>query len=134
MVGFVVEAYMSGWFNLALVLLAVICLVLLGIWQLGYDPIAHLSCVKLEDSYLSIKKTGEKTGRYVCVHTFSDGGKTCVSSNECEGDCMVTEQTKIESDGFYGKKISGFGKCQVSNQPIVGCSQGTIENPTVFCQ
>ncbi len=112
MVGFVVEACMAGWFNLGLVLLAIICLGLVGIWQLGYDPIAHLSCLKLEDSYVSVVNTGKKIGRYYCVHTYTDGGKSCSSSSESEGDCMVTEQTKIESDGYYGKKVVGSGRCQ----------------------
>lgn len=133
-VGFVVETCMSGWFNLVLVLLAIVCLGLLGIWQFGYDPIAHLSCNNLDDSYISVVHTGKKIGRYYCVHRYIDGGKTCGSSTECEGDCLVTDQTKIEPDGYYGKKILGTGLCQTSDQPIVGCSQGTIENPTVFCQ
>jgi hypothetical protein len=26
-----------------------------------------------------------------CVHKYSDGGKTCESSADCEGNCIVTE-------------------------------------------
>lgn len=128
------EVCMSGWFNLALVILAVLCVGLLAIWQLGYDPIAHVVCVQQQDPYASLKLTGKTTGRYYCIHSYSDGGKACTSSIECEGDCMITEQTQVESDGYYGKKITGSGQCQQSDQPIIGCSQGTIENPTTFCQ
>ena len=125
---------MSGWFNILLVILTLFCVGILLIWQLGYDPIAHVSCLQKSDSYVSITLTGKKVGQYYCVHTYADGGKQCRSSYECEGDCMVSSDTIVESDSVYGKKVFGFGVCQDSDGPIIGCSQGTIENPTVFCQ
>lgn len=125
---------MSGWFYLLVVVLAIVGLTFLGFKQFGYDPIAHLSCQELGNDYVAVKKTGQAMGQYYCVHRYSDADKECISSNECEGDCLVTDETVVETDGFYGKKVSGHGRCQASDQPIAGCSQGTWENPAVFCQ
>lgn len=47
---------------------------------------------------------------------------------------LTKNQRKIANNPFYGKKVSGHGRCQASDQPIIGCSQGTLENPAVFCQ
>lgn len=29
-------------------------------------------------------------GKYQCIHTYSDGGKMCTSSSQCQGGCIAT--------------------------------------------
>lgn len=45
---------------------------------------------------------------YMCVFEYSDGGKSCVSSDECQGGCIITS---------YDQKT---GTCDVSSSPF-GC-------------
>ncbi len=49
---------------------------------------------------------------FMCIHDYSDGGKSCQSSEECEGDCIA------ENDGT--------AYCDDSNSPF-GCYR-TIED------
>lgn len=39
-------------------------------------------------------------GRYSCTSYYSDAGKNCQNSNQCEGDCILTEP-KIEGFSYY---------------------------------
>lgn len=45
-----------------------------------------------------------------CVKTFSDVGKACTSSNECQGECIVTEAGKpavcAKDDSKFGCRSS----------------------------
>ncbi|BCW87681.1 hypothetical protein sos41_08110 [Alphaproteobacteria bacterium SO-S41] len=41
------------------------------------------------------------SGIEVCVVTYKDGGKACTDGDECEGDCLTTEQTPVPgADGL----------------------------------
>lgn len=132
--GLVVGYAMSGWLYAVALMLAGMCVGLVVMWQLGYDPVASLSCVQQGNTYQSVTLTGENLGKYYCVHQFSDGGQPCASSLECEGECLVSELTVVTTDQYYGKKVEGSGTCQYSDAPVVGCTKGTIENPTTYCQ
>jgi len=47
----------------------------------------------------------------LCIIKFSDAGKPCISSNECQGDCVITKISEI------GSKT---GKCKEDNDNL-GC-------------
>ncbi len=48
----------------------------------------------------------------ICLHDYSDGGKSCTASSQCEGDCLASNGT-----------VRGI--CQLNDAPY-GCYQ-TIE-------
>lgn len=48
--------------------------------------------------------------RYQCVRPFSDGGKACRDSSECQGGCIVDLTVKCE----------GIGKCADFTMPKSG--------------
>lgn len=50
--------------------------------------------------------------QFICVHKYSDGGKPCSSSAECEGSCI--------------SKDDGTGYCKTDDNPF-GCYR-TIED------
>lgn len=46
-------------------------------------------------------------GNFACVHLYKDGNKSCESSNDCEGDCIVTDSYNPE--GHCQNNDSKFG-------------------------
>ncbi len=50
---------------------------------------------------------------YICIYNYSDAGKLCNSSDECKGECIVTDNDRI-------------AKCKADSDPC-GCFS-TIEN------
>ncbi len=62
-------------------------------------------------------------GNFLCVYTYSDGGESCDSSDECVGPCIVTSVENPEPS------------CKNDDNPF-GC-YNTIENyretGTIFC-
>lgn len=79
-----------------------------------------------EISCLNDNGVWEKVGKwqsYACVYHYSDSGKDCASSSECEGDCIVIEidgsdpHCAMDSDIFECKatieefKDEGFIVC-----------------------
>lgn len=79
-------------------------------------PVKNLSSVQNDEE--SCRATdGEWIGTglaqtFMCVHKYSDGGKFCNSSDECEGFCIAKED--------------GSGYCKNDDNPF-GCYR-TIEN------
>jgi hypothetical protein len=61
-----------------------------------------------------IVKQAAFTGRHICVAPFKDGGKKCLDSSDCEGECLtyasLPEGTPVQ------------GMCEFSIQPG-GCFQ-----------
>ena len=49
-----------------------------------------------------------------CVEVYSDGGKVCSDSSECEGQCVVEEPLRVEAD------VQTTGMCQ-AEEPFGGC-------------
>lgn len=48
-------------------------------------------------------------GAYMCIHTYSDGGKACKSSEECEGDCFVP----------FGGESADQDQCEYNDSPFI---------------
>ena len=63
-------------------------------------------------------------GKLVCIRPYSDGGKPCSSSEECEGGCVIYEPP------IPGQPTPSVGVCRFS-QPEFGCD-APIENPEFF--
>lgn len=103
-------------------------------WWLKVNPIDVAQCALNGGSY---KNTVAPLGapiQWQCVYEYNDAGKKCTSSTECEGDCLMTNDTKFKSTGPLQKEyVSGYGVCEASNE-WTGCTAGTIENPTVLCE
>jgi hypothetical protein len=53
-----------------------------------------------------------RMGRYACYAHYSDGGKSCTDSGECEGDCRVVDDA---ATGTIAR-----GKCTADGVPF-GC-------------
>jgi hypothetical protein len=126
-----------------------ITLVVIGIYLVSglgfiaqYSVIDHIACVVEGGSYQKSYIPG--VGR-TCVHTYSDGGKSCVSSDDCEGRCLITKDTVVVTPtperGVHGlpvpslldnEVIGGTGECEYNNAPK-GCFPGTIEFPVPYC-
>ncbi len=100
----------------------------------SYNPYEYVKCILESGSYKSIPgPLGAPKMGHQCVHTFSDGDKECTSSDECQGDCLVTENTQVTSTGMLSAKvIGGFGAC-AHNDRFSGCWTGTIESPIGGC-
>jgi hypothetical protein len=43
----------------------------------------------------------------ICIYTYSDGGKVCQSSNDCQGDCL---SNKCANTSISGRRIDFFGQ------------------------
>lgn len=69
--------------------------------------------MKQADDQNSCEKQGgkwQKAGAIqgsMCIFTYADGGKKCTSSDECEGDCIVTQDS--QTTGFCKQNTNPFG-------------------------
>ncbi|MCH8067263.1 MAG: hypothetical protein IIC69_01650 [Nanoarchaeota archaeon] len=82
-------------------ILAVFLLLVILIWLWLYPT--QFSCKITGGEWGS----GGLAGKFRCVYTYPDADKSCNSSSECIGKCIVTE---------YG----GSGKCKATSSPF-GC-------------
>jgi len=99
------------------------------------EPVKYVQCNLERGHFEGIP--GPSGGPYLghlCVHTFSDGGRKCTSSNDCEGACLVTEDTLLQHTGGVPgvEVIGGYGVCQ-NNDRFNGCFDATIESPVKTC-
>lgn len=99
-----------------------------------YNPVAAAKCLIESGSYETrVAALGTPVSRY-CVFEYSDAGKKCTSSDECEGHCLVTPDTQFRSTGSTTSEyVGGYGKCEATNR-WTGCFDGTIESPLAFCE
>ena len=84
-------------------LLLIALLLLPLIYFFATFVIPKISCVLTGDKIVRVGLSRE----YRCVHTFSDGGRTCSSSTDCEGVCLA------DTKGL-------LGTCSLNNSPY-GC-------------
>jgi len=121
-----------------LILIFVLVLVFILWFFRGYNPFQQVFCMMRNDKYEDISRPLGEPGYYHCTHTYSDGGERCRNSDECEGRCLISEETQTILDpnrlGKIGGKIviGGYGRCELSNKPT-SCFPGTIEDPFAFC-
>jgi len=85
-----------------------------------------------------------RRGEAVCVHFFSDRGKVCKDSKQCEGECRYEDRSlfadpkttgsalwkeeaaqSLPSEGQLGKDV--IGHCQWSDDDASGC-KGAVED------
>ncbi len=98
-----------------------------------YDPIQHARCILSNGKFKTpVGPAGSPPLGFYCVYTYKDGGKECKSSDECEGLCLVTDETQTSSKGFGGRVIGGYGRCESTNR-INSCFPGTIGEPFAYC-
>ncbi len=70
---------------------------------------------------MSMRVGNGLTGYYqYCVTEYSDGGKSCISSDECQGDCVINnERTQAncenDSDSTCGEKGTIIENCPLDN-------------------
>jgi hypothetical protein len=69
----------------------------------------------------SLQQAG-RMGRYACYAHYSDGGKSCGDSSECEGGCRATDDTPT------GQRARG--QCTADSVPFFGC-RAEIKNGIV---
>lgn len=116
-------------FIIALVIFSVAALC----FRLKINPVEAAQCVFNGGAYRS-QMGPIGSIQMECVYQYSDAGKKCTSSTECEGDCLITEDTKFKSTGTSQKEyVSGFGVCEETNK-WTGCTAGTIEFPYEACE
>ena len=80
--------------------------------ELRLKQLAEINLASCEASGGLIQGAG-MFGEPACVRLFSDGGKECANSSECQGDCMV-----------YGEFKSGqivAGQCEANSGNPGGC-------------
>ena len=66
------------------------------------------ACTDIGGSYLPVCESGTR----MCIKEFSDSGKLCVSSMQCEGECRLPWNVN--------KGLFVMGQCQNNNNPC-GC-------------
>ena len=102
--------------------------ILFSIFSFIYkNPADFISCYKEGGKYI-VKETPSMPSRqlfsgdgYVCKYSYTDSGKVCYSNNDCQGICLVTEDTIIENDAktkgliSIPKVVGGSGKCASTN-------------------
>lgn len=114
--------------------LGVFLLLLIPLFILfSYNPLAYALCVMRGDAYEQYPGAPGVRAYYYCVHTYTDGGKQCKSSSECQGRCLLTDETQVVSTGGLSSKvIGGWGACERNNRNT-DCFPGTIEDPISWC-
>lgn len=105
----------------------------LSFW-LNVNSVEAAQCLINNGAYKSrVGPIGAPTS-WQCVYTYSDAGKKCTSSEECEGNCLMTDDTRFRSTHPLKKEyVSGYGICEETNE-WSGCTSGTIETPFVMCE
>jgi len=99
----------------------------------GNDPGEKKSCILSGGEWIR-PETPEGAPRYnyKCVHTFSDANKKCFSNDDCQGNCLITEDTVVEQPDFLksikSKVIGGFGACEKDDRRHPSYP-GDFENP-----
>lgn len=68
----------------------------------------------------NMKRVGDR-GIFQCVHTYSDAGKACLSSNECLGDCIVSTANSFQ------------GVCKSDDNPF-GCFTTVEKGGPLVCR
>lgn len=100
------------------VLLVLLMLFAMKQWILSEDKqeqLARLNAIETSDQCLALG--GEirsvcLSGQEMCVFSYSDAGKSCVSSSQCQGECRVPESK--------AGNLFAIGQCSRSNNPC-GC-------------
>lgn len=96
-------------------------------WQIdshdiGNDFHTKITCEKAGHTWL------EKVGRAqqpLCTKKFTDGGKQCISSNQCEGSCLnFKSHLTAAKEGvcqYYGTTFGCFHTIEASqkNEPMI---------------
>lgn len=98
------------------------------------DPVEYMSCFLEGGSYTALSvPPGTPPGGYMCVHTFSDGGKNCTNNDDCQGNCLITNDTEVVNTGLLEKKIvGGYGQCEI-NDMRYPCYPGDFGNTFSWC-
>lgn len=112
-------------------LLALYFLVMLFVTEFySVNPIAAITCSLSGGKYTrsgmeSPLSSGPRfpfSGEgYVCGREFSDAGTACTSNDDCQGVCLVTEDTILETREpsftgiFVPKVVGGTGICSSRN-------------------
>lgn len=111
-------------------LLGIVGCLIFVFWYFKKDPTEYVKCVFSKGSYE--QEEGPLGGPiiYQCVYTYSDGGKQCKNSTECQGRCLITNETQVVKVGIIESKVvGGFGRCEATNK-FTGCFPGTVEDPS----
>lgn len=70
-------------------------------------------------------KDGLAKDNFRCTKFFKDGNKACKSSDDCEGDCIITDPNSSGESGQCASTDSPFGcKSTIENYRI---------NPYILC-
>ena len=95
----------------------IISITLLVIFSINFYPM--VSCTFRGGEYT----TGGLLDAEYCLYTYSDGGKPCSSSTECEGNCILPEQVSLNNNPV-------IGVCKSDNDPY-GC-YSSVEDGSVL--
>lgn len=91
-----------------------------------------VQCIRLRGNYKFLNES-LMVHKFYCDVNYPDAGKVCTASAECEGLCLISNQTKLEpNEKGFNKVVGGSGVCSKDNTPSL-CSRQTIENPSLIC-
>jgi len=85
-----------------------VALIFFAILSIGFYP--KISCAVSGGEYT----IGGLIEAEYCLYNYSDGGKACSSSTECQGECMLDKSTSSLSDNIIN------GVCKSNSDPY-GC-------------
>ena len=112
----------TGWFFLVIIVIIILYILIYSTSKTYIDfkerpPKEDIE--KCEATGGKMNKDG-LAQKYICVRTFSDAGKSCNSSIECMGQCIILGHVSIGSSGRT-INYTGEGQCRGSDSPF-GCS------------
>jgi hypothetical protein len=99
----------------------VVVFILLVITIVGYFNRNRIICFRAIPYRNECIESGRKWVEFVegssnfcgsCVNTYSDGGKECESSNNCQGECIITDYKNPSPYCAYDDNF--MGKCYAS--------------------
>ncbi|MGD8744444.1 MAG: hypothetical protein PVJ52_02525 [Candidatus Woesebacteria bacterium] len=121
---------------LLMIFIFLIAILSLMIFNFKYYPWEYISCAALKGEYTVLESPlGAPALGYKCVHHFTDGGKICKNNDDCQGNCLITDETLLENikdKPLTPKVIGGTGKCEFNNKRHP-CYPGDFENPFGYC-
>ncbi|WP_444890998.1 hypothetical protein [Microbulbifer sp. DLAB2-AA] len=104
--------------SLSTVVLEILILFAMKQWMLSKDKqekLARLNAIETAEQCIAVG--GElrpvcMSGTRMCIVNYSDAGKSCLSSSQCQGECRVSESK--------AGNVFAMGQCSTSNNPC-GC-------------
>jgi len=104
--------------SISAVLLVILMLFAMKQWMLSKDKQEQLAIYNaIETTEQCVSVGGEfrpvcLSGHEMCIVNYTDAGKSCLSSSQCQGECRVSESKAGD--------VFAVGQCSKSNNPC-GC-------------